>query len=280
MRVRVGPAGWSYKDWTGPVYPSPKSSKFDELAFLAGLFDTIEVNSSFYRIPPASHSKSWLKRSAHNEDFLFTAKLFKGFTHEKKAFDEGDVNAFRAFLDPLYEAQKLGALLIQFPWSFKEGGGDAIPFLHDLFASFAPYPKVLEVRHGSFQNNDFLHFLEDEGVGFVNIDQPIFGDSVRPSDAVTAPRSYVRFHGRNYGKWFAHEESWERYDYLYPPSELKPWVKRVENMSEKSEVFVIMNNHFRGQAVVNSIEVMQSLGKTVEIPPQLAAAYPGRMKGA
>jgi len=276
--VRVGPAGWSYKDWSGPVYPVPRKGKFDQLAFLATTFDTIEVNSSFYRIPPVTHSRSWLQRTEHNENFVFTAKLFKGFTHDKGPISEDEAGAFRDFLDPLFEAGKLGAVLIQFPWSFKEGGGEAIPFLHDLFAKFAPYPRVLEVRHGSFQTVDFLRFLEDEGVGFVNIDQPIFGDSVRPSDAMTSPVGYVRFHGRNYQKWFAHEESWERYDYLYPPSELKPWIEKVETMSSHGDVFVIMNNHFRGQAVVNAIEVKQSLGQPVQIPAQLAAAYPDRMK--
>ena len=117
-RVRIGPAGWSYKDWEGVVYPAAPGRRFDQLAYLARYFDAIEVNSSFYRIPPPAHAVSWARRTASNPDFRFTAKLYRGFTHEK-AVEPGDAEAFRRFLDPLAEAGRLGALLVQFPWSFR-----------------------------------------------------------------------------------------------------------------------------------------------------------------
>ncbi|HUP48738.1 MAG TPA: DUF72 domain-containing protein [Thermoanaerobaculia bacterium] len=266
--IRIGPAGWSYKDWEGTVYP-PHGSRFDPLAYLASFFDTIEINSPFYRIPPPSHARSWVRRVAANPDFRFTTKVFRGFTHEKARLQNADLDAFRLYLDPLVEGGRLGALLLQFPWSFKNSA-EARARLVELFEAFAAYPKALEVRHASFQNDEFFTFLEEHDVAFVNLDQPLFSDSVRPSDVVTGPVAYARLHGRNYEKWFAHSESWERYDYLYSNEELEPWVKRIESMATRKETYVITNNHFRGQAVVNAVELKRALGQEGRLPPQLA----------
>src|SRR5688572_2567284 len=275
--IRVGPAGWSYTDWEGTVYPK-QGSKFDQLSYLASFFDTIEINSPFYRIPPPTHAKSWVRRVASNPEFRFTTKVFRGFTHEKAALAAEDIRAFKTYLDPLIEAGRLGALLLQFPWSFKNSE-DSRAKLAQLFEAFADYPKALEVRHASFQNDDFTRFLDDHQVGFVNVDQPLFHDSVKPSDAVTGPVAYTRFHGRNYEKWFAHEESWERYNYLYSKDELQPWVDRIERMAEAQDTYVITNNHFRGQAIVNATELKQALGQGTKVPPQVAQTYPDRFAG-
>jgi uncharacterized protein YecE (DUF72 family) len=275
--VRVGPAGWSYKDWEGTVYP-PHGSRFDHLSYLAQYFDTIEINSPFYRIPPDTHARSWVRRVEANPRFKFTTKLYRGFTHEE-TWPAGDVDAFKRYLEPLSDAERLGALLIQFPWSFK-GGGSSEDRLNELFAAFAEYPLALEVRHGSFQNEEFYQFLDRRGVSFVNIDQPLFSDSVKPSKVITGTLGYVRLHGRNYKKWFAHDESWERYDYLYTPDELRPWVDRVNEMRKQRDVFVVMNNHFRGQAVVNALDMQDSLGMPSDIPPQIAETYRDRVPPA
>ncbi|HEV7922017.1 MAG TPA: DUF72 domain-containing protein [Thermoanaerobaculia bacterium] len=272
--VRIGPAGWSYKDWEGTVYP-PHGSKFDHLAYLAGFFDTIEINSPFYRIPPPTHSKSWVRRVSANPDFRFTTKLFRGFTHEKAELGEGDVKAFRNYLDPLLEADRLGALLIQFPWSFKSSP-ESREKLEQLFRAFADYPKALEVRHSTFQNEEFVAFLEEHDVSWVNVDQPLFDNSVKPADTASGPVGYVRLHGRNYEKWFAHEESWERYNYLYKKEELEPWAERIKSMAVNRDTYVITNNHFRGQAVVNAGELQDALGMEHKVPPQLKEIYPDR----
>jgi uncharacterized protein YecE (DUF72 family) len=272
--VRIGPAGWSYKDWEGTVYP-PHGSKFDQLAYLAHFFDTIEINSPFYRIPPPTHSKSWVRRVSANRDFRFTTKLFRGFTHDKAELAEADVSAFRTYLDPLMEADRLGALLIQFPWSFKSSP-ESQEKLEQLFRAFADYPKALEVRHATFQNEEFVAFLEEHGVSWVNVDQPLFDNSVKPAETATGPVGYVRLHGRNYEKWFAHEESWERYNYLYSKDELEPWAERIKSMAVNRDTYVITNNHFRGQAVVNAGELQDALGMEHKVPPQLKEIYPDR----
>lgn len=272
--IRVGPAGWSYTDWEGTVYP-PHGSKFDHLAYLSSFFDTIEINSPFYRIPPVTHAKSWVRRVAGNPNFKFTTKVFRGFTHEKAKLAAADVRDFRNYLDPLIEADRLGAILLQFPWSFKNSP-EACEKLEALFKAFDEYPKALEVRHSTFQKKEFYEFLEEHDVAWVNVDQPLFDNSVKPADTVTGPLGYVRFHGRNYEKWFAHEESWERYNYLYSEKELEPWVERIETMGKSRDTFVITNNHFRGQAIVNAGEIKNALGQDGKLPPQLKEAYPDR----
>ena len=273
-KIRIGPAGWSYKDWEGTVYP-PHGSKFDPLAYLSSFFDTIEINSPFYRIPPATHAKSWVRRVSTNPDFKFTTKVFRGFTHEKEPLAKADVKAFRDYLEPLAGHDRLGAILIQFPWSFRNSPESRVKLV-DLFTAFADYPKALEVRHSTFQEPEFYEFLEEHDVSWVNVDQPLFSDSVKPSDTVTGPIAYARLHGRNYEKWFAHAETWERYNYLYSAQELEPWVERIEKMAKKKETYVVTNNHFRGQAILNAADLKESLGMGGEVPPQLKEAYPDR----
>lgn len=273
-KIRIGPAGWSYKDWEGVVYP-PHGSRFDPLAYLASFFDTIEINSPFYRIPPPTHAKSWVRRVSANDDFRFTTKIFRGFTHEDAEPTADDVEAFRNYLDPMMDASRLGALLLQFPWSFKNTP-ESRERLLKIFRAFEAYPKALEVRHATFQEPEFYEFLEAHDVGWVNVDQPLFHDSVKPADTVTGSVAYARLHGRNYEKWFAHAESWERYNYLYSAQELEPWVERIEKMGRNKDTYVITNNHFRGQAILNAGDLKEALGQDGKLPPQLKEAYPDR----
>jgi uncharacterized protein YecE (DUF72 family) len=274
--LRIGPAGWSYTDWEGSVYP-PHGSRFDHLAYLSSFFNTIEINSPFYRIPPPTHAKSWSRRVSANPDFKFTTKVFRGFTHEDAQLEPSDVKAFRNYLDPLMEAGRLGAVLLQYPWSFKNSPESSEKLLQ-LFRSFDGYPLALEVRHGTFQNEEFFQFLNENNVAWVNVDQPLFHDSVKPAEIITGPLGYVRLHGRNYEKWFAHNESWERYNYLYSPEELAPWVERIRGMSRSKETYVITNNHFRGQAIVNATDLQIALGQSANVPPQLKEVYGERVR--
>ncbi len=275
QKIRIGPAGWSYTDWQGVVYP-PHKSKFDELAYLAQFFDTIEINSPFYRIPPPAHAKSWVRRVASNPHFMFTTKIFRSFTHQPDARAPGDLSAFKEYLDPLASSGRLGAILLQFPWSLRNTP-EAIARLEALFSDFADYPKALEVRHASFQTDDFFAFLDEHDVAWVNLDQPLFHESVKPADIATGPVGYVRLHGRNYEKWFAHAESWERYNYLYSPEELEPWVGRIESIARHKDTYAITNNHFRGQAIVNAVDLEVALGQPANVPPQLREVYGKRV---
>jgi uncharacterized protein YecE (DUF72 family) len=276
--IRVGPAGWSYANWERVVYPAHKPRGFHEAEYLSRFFDTIEINTSFYQPLRPEIAKFWVRRIAHNQNFRFTAKLLKIFTHDRNASHQ-DEKAFKLGLAPLAEAGRLGALLLQFPWSFKNTKENH-EYLSGLFVEFMEYPLVVEVRHGSWNQPEVFKWLAEVGVGFCNIDQPLFGHSIKPSDRATAPVGYVRLHGRNYQHWFTSgdqpKEREERYNYLYSLEELKPWAERAKNISQQAPVtYVITNNHFEGKAVANALQLMHLIsGQTVRVPETLLVHYP------
>ena len=274
--IRIGPAGWSYKDWEGTVYPQKPGKNFDPLEYLARYFSTIEINSSFYRPPTASTTKAWVNRVAANKQFTFTAKLHRLFTHERGKATAADEKEFHQGMAPLLKAEKLGALLLQFPWSFKNTAEDRI-YLAELLEKFAEYPLVLEVRHSSWNTPAMYEWLQERSVGICNIDQPVFSKSIRPAALTTSPVGYVRLHGRNYQNWFREKAPRdERYNYLYSFDELDPWLKRIKEVAKETrETYVITNNHFRGQAVVNAIEIEAALKEQrVPAPEPLFSVYP------
>jgi uncharacterized protein YecE (DUF72 family) len=142
---------------------------------------------------------------------------------------------------------------------------------------FMEYPLVVEVRHSSWNQPEVFEWLRTLGVGFCNIDQPVIGRSLQPSEHVTTPLGYVRLHGRNYEQWFTssqHPE--ERYNYLYSVEELQPWAERVTNIARHTDVvFVITNNHFEGKAIANALELLSLLrGARVPVPETLREHYP------
>ena len=274
--IRIGPAGWSYKDWEKTVFPQKPGPRFDPLQYLAGFFDTIEINSSFYRPPTPSTTRSWVKRVANNKRFSFTAKLYRVFTHERGKATAADEKAFREGIDVLAEENKLGAVLLQFPWSFKNTEDDRL-YLNNLLERFRDYPLVLEVRHISWNNENIYEWLEERGIAICNIDQPLFKKSIKPAALTTSRIGYVRLHGRNYQNWFRDKAPRdERYNYLYSLDELEPWIDRIRSVSKQTkQTYVITNNHFRGQAVVNALEIKSTLAeKRVAAPEPLFKFYP------
>lgn len=274
--IRIGPAGWSYKDWETIVYPQKPGPRFDPLEYLARFFDTIEINSSFYRPPSATTSRAWARRVADHPAFNFTAKLHRVFTHERGKATSSDEKAFREGMEPLVKSGKLGAVLLQFPWSFKNTDEERA-YLTRVLQKFSPYPLVLEVRHSSWNNPEIYEWLEERNVGVCNIDQPLFSRSIRPNTLTTSPIGYVRLHGRNYQNWFRDKAPRdERYNYLYSLDELDPWITRIKDIASRThEAYVITNNHFRGQAVVNALEIKSTLTeKRVPAPEPLFKAYP------
>jgi uncharacterized protein YecE (DUF72 family) len=282
--VRFGPAGWMYKDWEGIVYPKPKPPQFDQLAYIANFFDTVEINSSFYGPPVPKTSRQWVQRVSANEDFRFTAKLWKRFTHERgKAWNRSEVKKVRSGFDVLMESGKLGAVLLQFPWSFKRTEENR-EWLDDVTRTFSLYPLVLEVRHSSWLTPDFFETLVEEGIGFVNIDQPLFSKSIGPSARATSRVGYIRVHGRNYSEWFRKKAPVEqRYNYLYRADQLEPWVERAKEVAADPatrEVYVVTNNHYKGKAVANAL-MMKSMmgGGTVTAPAGVYQAYHDSLEG-
>jgi uncharacterized protein YecE (DUF72 family) len=274
--IRVGPAGWSYEDWEGIVYPSKKGSKFDPLIYLSEFFDTIELNNTFYRTPTPQMSKSWVKRTQSNPFFSFAAKLYRNFTHEREALTDADETNFKTGIAPLMESRRLGALLVQFPYSFHYGEL-SLQYLQGLVEKFKDYPLVLEVRHASWDRASAYQFLRENRIGFCNIDQPQVSYSLGATKKITSPTGYLRLHGRNVKDWFREGAGRDaRYDYLYNEFELFEISERIKQIGkEAQEVFVITNNHYRGQAICNALELKAKLeGRKIRIPDSLLLHYP------
>jgi len=276
-RFFIGTAGWSYKDWEGIVYPERKAQGFHPLIFLAHYINIVEINSTFYRPPAIQLSLSWIKKVNNQPDFLFSVKLHQVFTHERKGFTQRDVDNFKFGIEPLRLKTRLGAILIQFPWSFIHTASNR-DYLVSLFKLFSDFPLALEVRHSSWNTDVFFEILVEHSVCYCNIDQPIFRNSIKPTSISTNPEfAYVRLHGRNYENWFRENAGRnERYNYLYSKEELEEWIKRIKELGNQSRrVFVITNNHYRGQALANALQIKNMVsGEKLDIPYSLLQQYP------
>lgn len=276
----IGTAGWSYDDWKGVVYPSPPPKGFHGLRFLSKYFNCIEINSTFYRPPSPRTVEEWVRQVRERKDFLFTLKLYQGFTHRDEEGESQLVRAFKEGADILQQSRGLGALLLQFPWYFRDGNRERTK-LARLRETFGEYPLVLEVRHNSWSRAGSLAFLEGLGMNFCNIDQPLACTSIRPAALALGDIGYVRLHGRNYKAWFDKKAGRdEKYNYLYSDEELEEWVGKIEELNQKvRRNFVIANNHYRGQAPANALELMHKLtGRKVPVPSSLLRAFP-RLEG-
>jgi uncharacterized protein YecE (DUF72 family) len=292
--IRIGTAGWSYKDWEGIFYPpGMRQRRVHPLEYLARFFDTAEINTSFYGPLKPELAKLWSRTVAEvNPKFLFTAKLYRAFTHSPVAVmeptsaatirptDEDEIKT-REGLDALAREGRLGALLIQFPVSFKNTSLNR-EYLERLLRQFIEYPRVVEVRDSSWNNPETLAEFTRQNVAFCNIDQPVMGKSLAPTEYVTAPIAYVRLHGRNYDQWFDSDNRNDRYNYLYKERELEDWKERIESVAHKAQItYVITNNHFESKAGVNAIELKSMIsGKRVTAPPTLIHTYPELRKFA
>ena len=287
-QIRVGTAGWSYKDWDGILYPPEVTrKKIHPVEYLARFFDVIEINTSFYGHIRPEIGRLWCRKAKGvNPNFIFTAKLHRSFTHSPLAVmeptsaasirqNDEDERLAREGIESLAAEGMLGALLIQFPVSFKNTSLNR-EYLEQLLRQFIEYPRVVEVRHESWNQPETLdHFLH-HNVGFCNIDQPHLGQSLRPTEHVTSSIGYVRLHGRNYEQWFDTDSRDDRYNYLYKPAELEKWKEKIEVIAQKAKsTFVIANNHYQAKAPVNALELRHLLeGKKVRAPETLVKHYP------
>src|ERR1700678_61139 len=280
--IRIGTAGWSYKDWEGVFYPPGMTRrKQHALEFLAQCFDVVEINTSFYGHIKPELAKLWVRKVAVNPKFMFTAKLHRSFTHSPIAVmeptsaatikpNDEDERLAREGLDALASTGKLGALLIQFPVSFKNTSLNR-EYLEQLLRQFIEYPRVVEVRHESWNNAETIDEFMRHDVGFCNIDQPRLGRSLGPTEHVTSGVGYVRLHGRNYEQWFDSDQRNDRYNYLYKPAELEEWKDKIEAIARRANsTYVITNNHFQAKAAVNALELRHLLeGRKVPAPETL-----------
>jgi uncharacterized protein YecE (DUF72 family) len=295
--IRVGTSGWSYPSgkgtWNGIFYPEQPSRrprgtpKFDELAFYAEHFDTVEVNSSFYRVPSIDMVRKWVDRTPR--DFEFSLKLYQKFTHpdmfakatgaDPSQLGRKDVDEFRASMEPLVSAGKLGALLAQFPPSFKNDE-ESRGYLEWLLKAFREYPMAVELRHRSWSEaaEETAGLLNEYNAALAQIDEPKFKTSIRQTLLPNVRTFYyLRLHGRNAAQWWKHDASEDRYNYFYSAEELKPFAEAARAASrEVKKAYLYANNHFSAKSVANAAILKAQLGQELEgeYPAEMVERYP------
>ena len=307
MALLIGTSGWSYPagkgTWNGLFYPATRSTRagtkdFDELRFYAEHFETVEVNSTFYGQPRPEVTRSWVERT--RPGFDFSVKLYQKFTHPSMFKDaalkrapgaEGalldllaevtqrDIDDFRAGIDPLAQAGRLGALLAQFPPSFKDSP-QSRDYLARLLRAFGDYPLAVELRHRSWSDaiGDTLSILNAFGAAWVQIDEPKFMFSIRQNYLPNVTSFYyMRLHGRNAAAWWHHDTSEDRYNYLYSADALKEFSEIATAANELvKKSYLYTNNHFSSKSVVNAVMLKAQAGQPIEgeYPSELVERYP------
>jgi len=291
--IRVGTSGWSYPSghgtWNGVFYPlkGARPRGFNELAFYAEHFDTVEINSTFYRPPAVASARKWVLETPTGFDF--SVKLYQKFTHPemfvratgKDPYDLGDadIDEFRAGISPIAEGGKLGVLLAQFPASFKSDPNSR-EYLAWLLQTFREYPLAVELRHRSWSDafTETLRILSNTGTAWVQIDEPKFRFSIRQTFRPnTEGVFYMRLHGRNAADWWTHKASEDRYNYLYSAKELQPVAETVKEAARATrKAYVYMNNHYSAKAVANAAVLKHQLGQELrgEYPAEFVERYP------
>jgi len=273
--LRIGTAGWAYPHWNGVVYPK---AGIHPLEVLVRQFDTVEINSSFYQPLKPEIVKVWIRKAETNPVFRFTAKLNQRFTHGR-VLEDAEVAAFKEGIRPLAQARRLGALLMQFPWSFKFTAENR-EFFIKLRRAFAEFPLVAEMRHSSWMAEEAIGTFLDYRVGFCNIDQPEYTRAMPPTAFLTSDVGYVRLHGRNprnsLGAFDRSAPRVRQHDYLYTEAELAEWSKRIERISQFAEsTFVIFNNDASAKSVVNALELQAMMkGVRAKAPRELRRRFP------
>jgi uncharacterized protein YecE (DUF72 family) len=308
--VRIGTSGWHYPSgqgtWNGIFYP-PRGARpggFDELRFYAEHFDTVEVNATFYGQPSAHVTQAWVDRTPAG--FTFSVKLYQKFTHPRMfrervarglpadatGHDEGaslvhalaeatesDRDEFRTGIEPLAAAGRLGALLAQFPPSFK-ASAESRGYLEGLLRSLHDYPVAVELRHRSWSDDldGTLGLLAAFDAAWVQIDEPKFRLSIRQNLLPNARGfAYMRLHGRNAANWWRHDKAEDRYDYLYAEDELREFSDAVAATRQLvGKVYLYTNNHFSAKSVANAAMIKQQLGEPIDgtYPQEFITRYP------
>lgn len=288
MGLYIGTSGWNYPSgrgtWNGIFYPprEGRRRRFDELEFYAERFNTVEVNSTFYGQPRRNVSLGWVKRTPPG--FEFSVKLYQKFTHpeltrDKTSITVADVDEFKGGIEPLAAAAKLGALLAQFPASFKDST-ESRDYVRWLLETFREYPVTLELRHKSWSDDphELFDVLNKYGAAWTQIDEPKFRFSIR-QDLMPNVKTfyYMRLHGRNAEQWWEHERPEDRYNYLYSEEELKPFAHAINTArAQVKKLYAYLNNHFAAQAVADATVLRHLLDEpvTTPMPAELVQRYP------
>ncbi len=287
--ILIGTSGYSFPDWVGPFYPAG-TDRSRMLDYYVRHFPTVEVNATYYRIPPPSTLDAMERKTPPG--FEFVVKAHHDMTHDQSL----DADLYRSFtraVDPLRMAGKLSGVLAQFPYAFRRNP-ESEAFLLEMKRRLPDTPVFVEFRHASWVRDDLFPWLEEHGLGYVSVDEPDLPGLVPPIARATGEIGYVRLHGRNRENWWGRGEqrgvptvnarkpaastsygplfaadgpavadpppkpgpsgtSSDRYDYLYSEAELNEWVQKIRELSSRAKkTFVFFNNCHVGQAATGA----------------------------
>jgi len=251
MEIKIGTSGYSFEDWKGPFYPTDiKKGKY--LDYYIKHFPTVEINSTYYRIPHPAVMTNIEKKTPDN--FEFIVKTPNLLTHKRK-FTTEEINQYFDCLKPMFESGKLKGLLAQFPYSFKFSLAN-LDYVEKCNEILHPHELFIEFRHDSWVNRTMYDTFKKNNIGYVAVDEPQLNGLLKPDMFATTDTGYIRLHGRNAEKWW--NGGALRYDYDYSDDELEEWKKKIEKMRQKAgKMYIFFNNCHLGQAVKNAREMMQ-----------------------
>jgi len=258
--LHIGTSGFSYQDWIGIFYPE-NTDKKDMLKLYAQKFKVTEINSTYYRIPhPATFYYLQQKVPA---DFKFVVKANQEMTHNREE-NPAVFNDFKTSIKPLLEAGKFACVLAQFPYSFYNTSPNQ-DYIFRFKDRMEDMPLVVEFRNSKWINNETFRILKKHNIGFCCVDQPQLKGLLPPLAEATSDLGYIRFHGRNKANWWEHEKAYQRYDYLYTEEELREWIPKIKNITEKTkDQYIFMNNHYKAKAVKNALMLIKLLREEIK----------------
>ncbi len=262
--IRVGTSGYTFEDWKGLIYP--KSLKGSALPHYARLFNCVEINTTFYRVPRQSLFARMLDHVP--PDFVFLVKVPREITHEPTGFDRAAME-FADAVTPLVRAGQLGGLLVQFPFSFRRNDA-ALTHLERIAETFGGHgvPMNVEFRHAGWLDEAVYRFLEQRELGFVNVDLPDLPGLPGRTNVITSDVAYYRLHGRNEATWWKNTDNpHDRYDYAYDGSELDEWIGKARQVPPTSAAYILTNNCRLGQSVISALMLAKKLDLPKPSPP-------------
>jgi uncharacterized protein YecE (DUF72 family) len=261
--LHCGPSGWAHAQWQGLFYPESRSKDFHQLEYTSRFFNSVELSSSYFAPLKPELSQLWCRQVRNNKNFQFTVRAWRKLTFESQ-LEAKDIVAFREGIRPIEEAQKLGAVLLQFPTGFRFTPENRARFIQ-LRRELRNLPLVAEFRHSSWMEEDALAMLIDYHVGFCNIDQPDHSRAMPPTAFLTSPVAYVRLCGRTHSG-----------AYQYSLDELSDWTHRIRKVSRYAKrTFVVLSNDAGARSLVNAFQMKQMLGlEDLRAPRDLVRRFP------
>jgi uncharacterized protein YecE (DUF72 family) len=258
-KLLIGASGYSYDDWVGSFYPKG-TPKREFLRYYASKFPVVELNATYYRIPPPRSFEIMARKAPPG--FLFIVKANQDMTHHRSR----ERSLFTTFLEavqPLRDAGKFDGVLLQFPFSFKNetSSRSHLALLRERLPGMRLWA---EFRHRSWSEKPVLDYLRRLSIGFCAVDEPRLPGLMPPVAAATTDTGYVRFHGRNAATWWGGGH--ERYDWEYSAEELSEWLEKIRHIATDTErAYIFFNNCYMGRAVKSAGILRRLLGLETEL---------------